>query len=77
MTAQTIIFKFKENNQSRNLFNSKKLFFDRIAMHKFVWFKEKLFWVYLNKKKLILLVWLLSSYCTGIKLHIRKINFCS
>ena len=30
----------KRKKQSRNFFKSKKLFFDRIAKHKFIWYKE-------------------------------------
>ena len=44
--------------------------------------KKSTFWPYSRKKivcntgkTFILLVWLLSSLCSGIKLHTRKINF--
>ena len=43
----------KKKKQSRNFIKSKKLFFDRIAMHKFVWLKVMFF----ESKKL-------SSGCT-------------
>ena len=43
-TAQTFISLIqRKRKQSRNFFKSKKIFFDRITMHKFVWFKEILF----------------------------------
>ena len=38
----------KKKKQLKNLFKSKKLFFDRIAMHKVVWFKE----IFFKSKKL-------------------------
>ena len=47
--------------QSRNFFKSKNLFSDRIAMHKFVWFKEILF----ESWKIFLWVTLLMYYVTA------------
>ena len=38
--ANIYFFNSKKKKQSRDFFESKKLFFDRIAKHKFVWFKE-------------------------------------
>ena len=46
-----ILGTFCEILQSRNFFNSMKLFFERIAMHKFIWFDETFFWVYQNAFK--------------------------
>ena len=52
--------KFKEKKESRNFFKSKILFFNRIAMHKFVrfkdifiWIKETFSWVWLLERKII------------------------
>ena len=41
-------FSSKKKKQSRNFLESKKLFFGRIAMHKFCWFKE----IFFESKKL-------------------------
>ena len=39
-TAKTFIYLIQRKKQSRNFFKVKTLFFDRIAMHKFVWSKK-------------------------------------
>ena len=40
-----IHFLIQIKKQSRNFFTSKKFFFNPIAMHKFLWFKEIFFWI--------------------------------
>ena len=42
-TAQTFVSLIQRKKKSRNFFESQKLFFARIAMHKSVWLKKKLY----------------------------------
>ena len=52
--ADIHVFVSNEKKQSRNFFTSKKFFFNRIAMYKFVWFKDIFF---KPKKKNIYAIW--------------------
>ena len=64
-TAQKFISLIqRKNKETKNFSNSKKLFFERIAMHQFVWFKEIVF----ESKKLF-------SGCASLGWKFKKINF--
>ena len=61
--AQTFISLIQTKKILRNLFKSKKLFFDCIAMHQFVWLKEILF----ESKKFLNFISALRSKKTSLE----------